>query len=210
MAMSPHPSDTGPDDAESAIAFLDEPPTTADVQRLFDADMKGMGYVMNMTRLWAHDPEALDLLSGLLGHVARAGSLTFRQRAILVASCASALGDSYCSLAWGKKLANDAGVGVAASVLRGVDEQLDESERALARWARQVARDPNSMTPDDVDSLRAAGFGDAQIFDLTVFVALRIAFSTVNDALGSRPDRELGVEAPVEVRDAVDFGRPIA
>ncbi|HTH07725.1 MAG TPA: hypothetical protein VL916_17730, partial [Ilumatobacteraceae bacterium] len=99
---------------------------------------------------------------------------------------------------------------VAASVLRGVDEPLDESERALARWARRVAREPNSMTAQDVDSLRAAGFGDAQIFDLTLFVALRIAFSTVNDALGSRPDRELGVDAPAEVRDAVDFGRPIA
>jgi len=210
MAMARHQPEREPDDGPSAIAFLDEPPTSPDVQRLFDADLQGMGYVMNMTRLWAHDPEALDLLSALLGHVARAGSLTYRQRAILVASCASALGDSYCSLAWGKKLADDAGVGVAASVLRGVDEPLDESERALARWARRVAREPNSMTAQDVDSLRAAGFGDAQIFDLTLFVALRIAFSTVNDALGSRPDRELGVDAPVEVRDAVDFGRPIA
>ena len=75
---------------------------------------------------------------------------------------------------------------------------------------RQLARDPNSTTADDVQSLRAAGFDDAQIFDLTVYVALRIAFSTVNDALGSRPDRELGIDAPVEVREAVDFGRPIA
>ena len=42
------------------------------------------------------------------------------------------------------------------------------------------------------------------------FAALRIAFSTVNDALGTAPDRQLGVEVPAEVRDAVTFGRPIA
>ena len=168
-----------------------------------------MGYVMNSTRLWAHDPDALDGLSDLLGHVVRAGSLTYRQRGILITSCASALGDSYCSLAWGNKLAAEAGVGVAEHVLRGDDAPLDDSERVLARWARQLARDPNSTTAGDVQALRAAGFDDAQILAITVFVALRIAFSTVNDALGARPDRELGAEVPPEVRDAVTFGRPI-
>ena len=108
---------------------------------------------MNTSKLWAHDPAALDGLSDLLGHVTKAGSLTFRQRAILVAACASALGDSYCSLAWGKKLADAAGADVAKGVLRGDDAALDRTERALAHWARQLARDPNSTTAADVQSL---------------------------------------------------------
>lgn len=57
--------------------------------------------------------------------------------------------------------------------------------------------------------MRDAGFDDAQIFAVTLFVALRIAFSTVNDALGTRPDRELGDTVPAPVRDAVTFGRAI-
>ena len=166
---------------------------------------------MNASKLWAHDPAALEGLSDLLGLVTRTGSLAYRQRAVLVASCASALGDSYCSLAWGTKLAAEAGVDVAERVLRGDDTSLDDSERMLARWARQLARDPNSTTSGDVAAMRAAGFDDAQIFAITVFVALRIAFSTVNDALGALPDRQLGVEAPAEVLDVVArFGRPIA
>jgi alkylhydroperoxidase/carboxymuconolactone decarboxylase family protein YurZ len=32
---------------------------------------------------------------------------------------------------------------------------------------------------------------DEEIFDATVFVAFRLAFSTVNDALGARPDLQL-------------------
>jgi uncharacterized peroxidase-related enzyme len=197
-------------DTEGGASFLADPPPSAGAQRLFDQDVQGMGYVMNSSMLWAHDPDALDELSELLGHVTRAGSLTFRQRAILVTSCASALGDSYCSLAWGTKLAAEAGADVADRVLRGDDAMLDDSERALARWARQLSRDPSSTTAGDVRALRAAGFEDAQIFAITVFVALRIAFSTVNDALGARPDQQLGAEAPPEVRDAVTFGRPIA
>jgi hypothetical protein len=42
-----------------------------------------------------------------------------------------------------------------------------------------------------------------------VFVALRIAFATVNDALGARPDRTLSERAPEAVRAAVTFGRPV-
>jgi uncharacterized peroxidase-related enzyme len=172
--------------------------------------VNGLGYVMNCSKLWAHDPAALDRLSELLGHVTEAGSLTFRQRAILVTSCASTLGDSYCSLAWGKKLAGAADADLAKGVLRGDDAALDHTERALARWARQLTHDPNSTTAADVQSLRAAGFDDAQIFAISVFVALRIAFSTVNDALGAQPDQQLGVDTPAVVRDAVTFGRPIA
>jgi alkylhydroperoxidase family enzyme len=196
--------------AADSVSFLGEPPPSPGAERLYDDDVKGMGYVMNLSRLWAHDPAALDGLSDLLGHVTRAGSLTFRQRGILVTSCASTLGDSYCSLAWGTKLAGEAGEDLAGSVLRGDDEPLDDSERALARWARQLARDPNATTAADVRVLRDAGFDDAQIFAATVYVALRIAFSTVNDALGVRPDHQLRVDAPDAVRAAVTFGRPIA
>ena len=193
-----------------ATSFLDDAPPSPGARRLFDDDLKGLGYVMNASKLWAHDPAALDGLSDLLGHVTESGSLTYRQRAILVTSCASALGDSYCSLAWGKKLASEAGADVAERVLRGDLSSLDSTERALANWARRLARDPNSTTAADVHSLRAAGLDDAQIFATSVFVALRIAFSTVNDALGTPPDRQLGVDTPAAVRHAVTFGRPIA
>jgi len=207
--MSQPPSDTEADQP-AATTFLEEPPLSTGAQRLFDDDVKGLGYVMNVSRLWANDPVALDALSDLMGHVTRAGSLTHRQRAILITCCASSLGDSYCALVWGKKLADDTGADVAASLLRGDDTPLDNSGRALARWARLLARDPNSTTAADVQDLRAAGFDDAQIFAITLYTALRLAFSTVNDALGVLPDRQLGAEVPAEVRNAVDFGRPIA
>jgi uncharacterized peroxidase-related enzyme len=193
----------------SHASFLGDAPPTPEGQALFDGDLSDVGFVMNVSRLWAHMPFAENGLFDLLGQVTKATPLTFRQRGILVTACTSAMGDSYCSLAWGKKLAGEAGVSVAAAVIGGDDAALDPSERAMAAWARKVARDPNATTTADVQQLRDAGFDDGQILGITVFVALRIAFASVNGALGARPDRELEETVPPEVRALVTFGRPV-
>jgi uncharacterized peroxidase-related enzyme len=169
-------------------------------------DLEQAGFVMNLSRVWAHHPSIHTGLFDVLGQAARAAELTYRQRAVLIVACASTLGDPYCALAWGKRLAGVAGAEVAAAVLRGDDGPLDDTERALARWARVMTTDPNATRPDDVQPLRDAGFDDARIFAITTFVALRAAFATVNDALGVAPDHELTETAPPAVRDAV--GRP--
>jgi alkylhydroperoxidase family enzyme len=145
----------------------------------------------------------------LLRRANSADSLSLRQRFILVAACASAFGDSYCSLVWASRLAAAGDAQTAAGVLRGSDDGLNTSERIMAGWARKVARNPNATSAADVQALRGAGFSDAQIFTMTVFVALRLAFSTVNDALGLSPDAALRCTAPGVVLDAVTFGRPI-
>jgi uncharacterized peroxidase-related enzyme len=194
---------------ELSTGFLAKPRHTPEVQQLFDNDVDAVGYVTNVSRLWAYMPTALEGLSDLMGQATRAGSLTLRQRAVLVTATASSLGDSYCSLAWGKKLAAEVGPEVAGAVIRGADEDLDPSERALAHWARSVATDPNAIGASDVQRLRDAGFDEAQIFAITTFVALRLAFSTINDALGAGPDSQLGASTPPPVLSAVTFGRPV-
>ena len=127
---------------------------------------------------------------------------------MLNAAAASARSDSYCSLAWGNKLAGRASDDAAAAVLQQRDStDLTEREQALAAWARAVATDPGSTTQDDVDRLRALGLDDRAIFEATVFVAWRLAFGTVNGALGALPDHALVERAPERVRAAVTFGR---
>jgi uncharacterized peroxidase-related enzyme len=190
--------------------FLRAAKGSADVQRLFAEDIAKLGYVMNASMLWAHHPAAHEMLFEMMATAVNAGSLTFRQRGILVSACASAMGDAYCSLAWGNRLAGEAGAEVAGGVLRGDDARLDPAERAMARWARAITRDPSATASADVQALRDVGFDEQQIFAITLFVAVRIAFSTVNAALGARPDRALGETADALVRDAVTFGRPVA
>ncbi|HEY7982486.1 MAG TPA: hypothetical protein VID19_13520, partial [Candidatus Eremiobacteraceae bacterium] len=126
------------------------------------------------------------------------------------ATTASTLGDSSCSIAWGTKLADLSDVATAAALLRGNDAPaLTERERALQAWASSVVSDPNSTTREDVAAMRAAGLTDAEIFDATALVAFRLAFSTVNDALGTPPDQKLAQAAPAPVLASVTFGRTV-
>jgi len=191
-------------------SFLQEPPLSPQAQALYDEDLADDGFVWNVSRLWAHQPDTLQGLFELMSRAFKPSGLTFRQRGILVAATASALGDSYCSLAWGGKLGDAADPTLAAGVLTGSDTGLTEQEKAIAGWARKVAGDPNATTPADIEALRDSGLEDGQIFAVTAFVALRLAFSTVNDALGAQPDAELAQSLPSEVREAVTYGRPVA
>jgi alkylhydroperoxidase family enzyme len=190
------------------IGFLEMPLVTSEAQALFDEDIAEDGYVMNVSKLWAYNAPLVTGLFELMRQAIAAHDLSFRQRGVLVTACASTLGDSYCSLAWGCKLAGVSDPETAAAVLRGNDEGLTDDERALAAWARKVSNDPNGTTPEDLEGLRSAGFTDAQIFAITTFVALRLAFSTVNDALGVGPDVVLRSSAPAAVVDAIGYGRP--
>jgi len=188
-------------------SFLHEPAESPQVRARYDADLASYGFVMNLSHVWAQLPEAHTRLFELLGLVGSGFSM--RERGILVTATASTIGDSYCSWAWGWKLTEAADPDVAAGVLAGTDAGLTPREAALAAWARSVASSPTSTTDTDVAALRDAGWDDDEIFRATTFVALRMAFSTVNAALGARPDAELAALAPPEVGEIVTWGRPI-
>jgi hypothetical protein len=105
-------------------SFLGDPPVSPQVQALYDEDLAGGGYVSNGSRLWAHQPDTRKVLFELMSQAFRPSGLTFRQRGILVTAAASALGDSYRSLAWGGKLGKAADAAIAAGVLNGSDAGL--------------------------------------------------------------------------------------
>jgi uncharacterized peroxidase-related enzyme len=191
--------------------FLNDPPPSADAERLLLGDTADGGYVMNLTRLWAWRPDLAEDFSTLRRKLMARCKLSRRELVIAACACVSRLGDSYCSLSFGTVLSGLADPATAAALLRGeVPAALNAREAAIASWARQVAANPNATTPADVAHLRAAGLSDKDIFELTAFVAFRIAFATVNDALGAQPDWQMHDGAPAEVQAVVDYGRPAA
>lgn len=191
----------------TTASFLADPPASEAVEHLYAAELAGQGYVAHLTRLWAHSPESLHLLGQALGLAGHLGGLDARRRHLLVTATASAMGDSYCSLAFGTRLAAVTSDADAATVIAGETVTTSAEDAALVSWARQVAVDPSATTAADVRELRAAGYDDLQIFGLTLYISLRLTFSTMNDALGAAPDVELAERAPAGVRAAVDFGR---
>lgn len=193
---------------DDARMFLDEPPTTPETTALYDHDLADRGWVMNLTRAWAWRPEVFAAFVDARSAAVAGSGLTERDVAVLVAATASARGDSYCSLAWGAKLAGLSSPESAAGVLGGAaPDDLSEREHALADWARHAVTDPSTTTREEVDRLRAAGLDDRDILSATVFLAMRLAFSTVNNALGVAPDAQLLADAPTPVAEVVGYGR---
>jgi uncharacterized peroxidase-related enzyme len=191
--------------------FLSTPPPNEAVSALYSRDVADDGYVSNFTRLWAWRPDVFDAFFGLRKLLTDRSGFSLRERSILVCAAAASLGDSYCALAWGRTLASETDPSTAAAVLQRKDAaELTAREKALASWAGRVVREPNAIAVDDVDQLRAEGLTDEEIFNATVFIAFRLAFSTVNDALGARPDSQLAAAAPAAVRDAVAYGRSVS
>ena len=91
----------------------------------------------------------------------------------------------------------------AVAVGLGIPATINQERGvAIATWARRLATDPRSVGPADVERLVAAGFDRGEILSLTLFVALRIAFATVNGALGAVPEEEYVDLVPAAVREA--------
>ena len=188
--------------------FLSAPKPSEASSAHYARDITDDGYVSNLTRLWAWRPDVFDAFLNARALLTEKAGLSLRERAILVCASAANLGDSYSALAWGTTLAAETDPTTAADVLQRKEASaLSARESALATWAGQVVRAPNAVTAEDVDRLRGAGMTDEEIFNATVFIAFRLAFSTVNDALGACPDGPLAAGAPAKVRDAVNYGR---
>jgi uncharacterized peroxidase-related enzyme len=190
--------------------FVKPPEESAAVTAFYEKLRAEDGYVMNFERIWAWRPEVSAALTAARMKLNEQTSLAARERAVLVCATARTLGDSYCALAWGTRLAAASDPEAAAALLETGDAAaLTPRERALARWARRVVDDPNAATAGEVADLVRAGLSEQEVVDATIFVALRVAFSTVNDALGARPDAQLAAAAPGPVRRAVRYGRPV-
>ena len=189
-------------------SFLTDPPSSPAVTAAYDDDVASDGYVNNLTRVWCWRPDIQTSFQTLRGDLLATSTLSPREVAVMVAATAAARGDSYCALAWGIRLAGLSNETTAGQVLRGQATELSNREAALERWSRQVVLDPNATTEADVDRLRGAGLSEREIFEATAWIALRMAFSTVNDALGARPDAQLAENAPRIIREAVAYGRP--
>lgn len=61
---------------------------------------------------------------------------------------------------------------------------IDEQERALYRFVRKVALQPNQISQADVDAAKAAGWSDEALYDAITVCALFAFYNTWNDASG--------------------------
>ncbi|MFC8681738.1 carboxymuconolactone decarboxylase family protein [Microbacterium ureisolvens] len=178
---------------------------TGHVAVMYDGDLRGDGFVFAHTRAMAVNPEAHHAFEDLIHAIVP--SIGLRTYELATLGAARAVGSEHCLLAHGRKSLR-AGLfdedQLARLVRDHADADLDEADLAVVAYAEKLSTDAASMTDADTLRLRAVGFSDRQIVDITLAAAARNYFSRalqalavpVDDVPGLSPTLTAALRAP--------------
>jgi uncharacterized peroxidase-related enzyme len=154
---------------------------------LLDGVKAQLGSVPNLFRVLANSPAALGGYLGLNGALAK-GALDARTRERIALAIAEVNGCGYCLAAHtfiGTRLAKlDAAEIAANRAGRSNDAKAD----AAVRFAVAVAQSRGHVGDEALAAIRAAGWTDAEILEITVHVALNTLTNYVNEVAGTEVD----------------------
>jgi alkylhydroperoxidase family enzyme len=195
------------------IETIPEAEATGAVQEMYETDRAVFGDLPNLTQAFSLRPEVYAAWRQLNGSI-KAG-MDLRRYELATLAAARRLRSSYCALAHGSVLLNNAFL--TPDALRGLMEEdgtstgdLASVDVAVMDLADKVADDATSISQADVDRLRAHGLSDTDILDIVLTAAARCFFSKALDALGAAPDAKYAAALDPALRDALTVGRPIA
>ncbi|CCF18596.1 Carboxymuconolactone decarboxylase [Pseudorhizobium banfieldiae] len=193
------------------MAFISTPgPEAGDATAaMYVSAEESYGYLPNMYRIFGHRPEVMEKWGALLASIR--GHMSLRRYELVTLAAARELKSSYCMLAHGSVLLREgfSDTQLADTATDGAHAPLDEAEREMMRFAAKVVRDATSITKEDVGKLKAQGFSDAEIFDITSAAAVRCFFSKTLDALGAEPDAAYRDRLSPALVKALAVGRPV-
>jgi uncharacterized peroxidase-related enzyme len=166
------------------------------------------GYLPNMVKAFSHRPGVMDGWNELLDSIK--SNMDARRYELVTIAAAKELGCSYCMLAHGSVLLRDH---YDADQLQAIVNEpenctLNDTDKAIMRFACKVVRDATSTTARDVGDLRKFGLSDAEIFDIASAAAVRCFFSKTLDALGVQPDSRYK-DINEGLRQTLEVGRSI-
>src|SRR6266516_4310397 len=193
------------------VHTVDDQADDGEVGAWFEQQRATWGYLPNYAAAFASRPDVARAWSTL--NIAIRDGMDRRRFEIATIAAARALRSTYCTAAHAKMLRDVCGDEATMRAMAGDDptgETLDATDRAVMRFAAQVATDASSIAQDDIDQLREQGLTDADIADVVFAVAARSFFTRVLDALGVQADHQLGASFDPALREQLTVGRPIA
>ena len=146
---------------------------------LLQAVEKQLGVVPNMFRLVSNSPAALEGYLGVFGALNN-GALPAATRERIALAVAEINGCDYCLSAHtylGKNLAK---LDDAEMTANRSGASNDPKAAAAVRFAAKVARERGRVNDDDVRTVKAAGYDDAQVIEIVLHVALNTWTNYIN------------------------------
>ncbi len=191
------------------MAFIQTIPAeqaTDKLQELYNDDFHSLGYIANYTQAMSLRPEVNAAWRNLIGTIR--SKMRLRRYELVTIAAAAALRCTYCLLAHGAVLRkNFFTTEQVVAILRDYRQAgLEPEEVAVMALAEKVTLQAQSVTPQDIESLRGYGLTDAEILDVVLAAAARNFFSKVLDATGAEPDA-VYLDLDPQLREALVKGR---
>jgi uncharacterized peroxidase-related enzyme len=156
-------------------------------RQLLDAVKAKLGIVPNMTRTMAVSPPVLEAYLGLSSTLAH-GVLPAKVREQLALDIGEANHCDYCVSAHTYIGKNVAGLSDADILDSRKATSADPRTAALLRFARAVVAKRGIVDDADVEAVRAAGYGAAEIAEVVAHVALNVFTNYFNNVAGTAID----------------------
>lgn len=180
----------------------------ADVRTMYAENVAQFGYLPNYVRAFSLRPHVMAAWGKFLGAICR--DMDPRRYELVTLAAARALKSSYCMLAHGSVVLDEFCSTEQLARIAGDYRTagLTNAEVAMMAFAEQVVLDATAITQTHIDTLRDAGFSDAEIFDIAATAAARCFMSKTVDALGAEPD-EAFLTLDEDLLQVLTVGRPI-
>jgi uncharacterized peroxidase-related enzyme len=161
------------------ITPIDPTAATGRAKDLLAAVKAKMGAVPNLTRVMAASPAVLEGYLGLSGALG-GGALPAQVKEQLALTVGEANGCEYCVSAH-SFLGKKAGLSPEAVLDARRGSAADAGPNALVRFARTVLDRRGNVSDADVQAVRDAGYGDAELAEVVAHVALNVFTNFLNN-----------------------------
>jgi uncharacterized peroxidase-related enzyme len=177
----------------SRLRVPEEPTLPEDIQELYAKNREKPGFVPNVFRAYSLRPAQLRGFIALYDSIMEADSgLTKAEREMIAVAVSAENHCFYCLVSHGAILRvrskNPIQADTIAANYRAAD--LTPRQRAMLDFAVKITRASDTCADEDIEALRAHGFGDEDIMDIIQTAAFFNYSNRVASALELRPNRE--------------------
>ena len=173
-------------------------PLPEQTQKYFDVCMEKLGMIPNVLRAYAFDIEKLDAFTGMYNNLMLAPSGLSKLEREMIAVVVSSINKCfYCLVAHGaavRQMSGDPALGEAL-VMNYRVAALDARQRAMLDFAAKMTQSSATIEEADRQALRAAGFSDADIWDIANVAGFFNMTNRVASATAMRPNDDYHAQA---------------
>jgi len=149
-----------------------------------------LGRIIPYYRVYSASPRLLHAHLDFYGAVGTPGALSKLRKELIATAVSADNGCGHCTQLHGgflSKLTPDKAL-VRALMTDPAAAPLEGADRALIAYALKLTRTPREMRQTDVETLRAAGFSEEEIFEAAFVTAYFNYTNRVAEGLGVEPE----------------------